>query len=456
MNKYQKGLLKKYNLETSILVIASYPPRGGVYTSKTGGGLAPFTKNTITAISDYQRTTPTDGKIIVLAETLGREEIYEEGNVLVWRVFKRNSIVLYKQLFGAVSQFSKVRNILIEFEFNCYGDFFIASFFPFFISLLRIFNKNITLVLHQVIFDLSQLSGHLGFKGKSMKISIFNALIRLYYWFIASVSNNIITLEEEHKNRLAKLISEEKITAVPHGVDLNFKATSKSKARKKLGYRDDELVLLYFGFLTWYKGADFLVNTFAKRQYKIAGKRVRVILAGGDSPTLSSKPHYQDYIGKLRTKAEGSNTVSITGFVPQEDIPLYFAASDLVLFPYRTFMSSSGPLSLALSHKKPFLLSSSLKGYFLSPDFSSSLDQCGLREKDVLFSLRPTSLLKKVNALCSDFGYFNKLSAFSAQVAARRYFEVLVPNYLAVIGARQRSESLFSAGAFMRRLLAVK
>lgn len=425
----EKKLIQEYNQKDSLLAVTNYPPKGGVYNGNLGG-VASFAKNTLLPLSKNQ-------KIVVICEVLDRPESYEEDNILVIRVFKRNHFSLYKDFIKSIRKFDKIKNLLIEFEFAAYGDFVIASAFPLFLLILKLLGKRVTLVVHQVIFDLESLSGHLGIGKKSLKLRLFSFLLKFYYQGLGVGCHQIIVLEEKFKKRLGKIVNLEKITAISHGVDMNAEGLPKSVARKKLGIKPNDLVLLYFGYLTWYKGADFLVDVFVKEKVKVNGKAVRLIMAGGESATQNKKPHYRAFIKNLYDQAKKAEKLKITGFVPEEDISAYFAASDLVILPYRTFMSSSGPLSLSISYQKPFIISSPLKDYFDSPEFAVALKEAGLEKGEVVFPLQASRFVKKAG-LALGKKNLAKLTNFSRNLGQKRDFNVLASNYAQVVGAEEQ------------------
>jgi len=107
---------------------------------------------------------------------------------------------------------------------------------------------------------------------------------------------------------------------------------------------------------------------------------------------------------------------------------LYFAAADLVILPYRTFMSSSGPLSVAFSYGKPFIVSKNLSSYFDSSDFRLALKEVGLKRDTLVFSLRSDSLAKKVQAM-SNHHTLQKAASLAQIMAERRNWETLAAEY---------------------------
>lgn len=439
MKGVNNKLVKSFNQPDSFLVISSYPEKGIKYSGKVcavGG----FAKNTIDGLNSYFAKIGRQRKIVVLTLIVDKEEIYKEDGVLVWRIFKRNDPFSYLKLWQVIYQFNQVKDILVEFEFASFGDIKTTALFPLTLFGLRVARKNIALVLHQVISDLKNLTGHLGWEKMGLKIKLFNFGLKAFYWALVFSSQKVIVLEETLKERLVGMVgTRKKVVIIPHGVDRNLNIISKEKARIKLGLRKDEPIILYFGYLTWYKGVDFLVKTFIENEIKVKGKRVRLIIAGGESVTQKIKPYYQKFVKKVYALVKKSKMIRITGFVEEKELPLYFAAADLIVLPYRIFMSSSGPLSLCLGFSKPFIMSQALKSYLFSKDFAICLSENGLKKGDILFSLQNQALAKKIEPA---FKNRSKLANFSADLAKKRDFNVLAASYSELI------ESIRSKSAF--------
>jgi glycosyltransferase involved in cell wall biosynthesis len=338
-----------------------------------------------------------------------------------------------------ILKFGKVSDVLVEFEFASYGDTKTTGFFPLVVWFLRILGKRTTLVLHQVLFDISLLSGHIGFTKNELRVTVFNWLLKLFYLAMGLPVQSIIVLEEEFRKRLQGLVGlGDKVYTVPHGVDTKIEVADPQEARQSLKIKKNDFVLLYFGYLTWYKGADFLVKTLAENKVKINGRPVKLIMAGGESTTQKIKVHYQNFVKKVYESAKKSKDIAITGFVKESEIPLYFAAADLVVLPYRTFMSSSGPLSLTFSNRKPFILSRPLESYFNSADFQSGLAEVGLTQENLIFDLNAESLISKIGEVFQEDRAV-KLAKLAKIMAQKRDFSVLARQYeLIIAGAVEK------------------
>ncbi len=433
----EKSILQQYNNTNSLLVISAYPKKGQVY-SKGVCAVSSFTKNTLLKLKEKN----SDRKIIVLTMDLKYKESYVEDGILVIRCFRRNSIFSFIPLFREILRFNNIKDILIEFEFASFGDTLTTSLVAFFVLLLSMLRKNIFLVLHQVLFNIGNLSGHIGVKRDNLKLKILNFGLKWFYFLLTLKARKVVVLEEEFKKRLSTVCDINKISVIPHGVDTNIKKVDRQREREKLSIAKDEFAILYFGYLTWYKGVDFLINALLNVN-KIRGRKIRLVIAGGASFTQKQKIHYQNFVAKINNLIKSSPNIIATGFVEEKDITGIFEACDLTVFPYRTFMSSSGPLSLAISHKKPFILSKNLSNITNSLDFKKLLKTLDINKKDIVFSLNKKSLVKTLS-LTLDPKLSQKMLEFSRMLNRERSFENISKHYESMLNEQYQKEVIGS------------
>ncbi|KKQ33281.1 MAG: hypothetical protein US48_C0017G0013 [Candidatus Levybacteria bacterium GW2011_GWA2_37_36] len=402
-----KYLIEKYNRQDSLILISSYPEKNTRYSEKVcavGG----FTKNITDNLKDHK---------IIFTTKLGykKDQIYEEKNSLIYRLFKRNDLNSFIKLFLAIKKFTNVKKVLIQFEFSSFGDIYTTVLFPILLLSLKLLGKKVYFVFHQVIFDLNNLTEYLGWEKNDWRLPYFNFFLKLFYQTNVVLSEKTIVLEEEFKQRLLKISAQpNKIIVIPHGVDTKLKIINQKLAKNKLKIENKPTVL-YFGYLTWYKGADLMIE-IAK-----ANKNINFIIAGGPSFTQRNKSHYQKYLKKFSNLPKN---LKITGFVKERQIPLYFSVSDLIILPYRSMISSSGPLSLAFSFEKPMILSNKLKSYLKSKDFNKNLKNIGLNEK---YMFKDFEKNKRINL---NKVIISKLIQFSRSMKAIRDYKKISNQYL--------------------------
>lgn len=418
-------------MKPNLLVISSFPPKGETHHNKTVG-VASYTKNLLKNI--YAEKT-------VLAEELDKDKSYAESHIKVKRIWKRNSPFTFLKLLVEVKK-AKENEILFEFEHAMFGDTLSLLPLPFFLFIVRqILGKKIFFVFHQVVGNIDSLSGHLNIKKGSFKSFLYGFLMYFFYKSILFNVTKAIVFEEKLKERLG---NSPKIIVIPHIIEEFPAKESYFESRKRLNLPKDKIIILCFGFLAWYKGSDLIVELFKGLPRNIRTKFF-LVLAGGPNPNHLKKSYYLRYINSLKRNTQ--KDINVTGFVPEKDIAPYFKASDLVLFPYRTFISASGPLSFALSLSKPFMISKALKEILETKDFANAVSESNLSEEELIFSLNRKGLLKALK-FSQNKAWKKNFSNLSALIKAKRDFKMISLQYEELIFQAQADEKLEPIGAF--------
>ncbi len=418
--------MKKQN----IVVIASYPPQGEKHHRSVVGG-AWYTKNTIQSLQKMLKKHHNEHKysITILAEQLeGTFAQYKEDSIQVIRLWKRNSFFAFPRLLQEILFHQRHANIiLLEFELAMFGDQASLLLLPFFLFILRLFNKKIYCVCHQVIADLNTVSGHINLQENGWKIKMLNIFQKLFYLLLFASINKVVVFDDALKSRLQTIVKHPQIIVIPLATELFSTKVTKEQARKQLNIPEENFVLLYFGFLAWYKGTDWLIQQFEIIPEEIK-KGLLLIIAGGPNPNHNNKIFYQKYVAKIEECCKNNN-IRLTGFVEGKLIPLYFQAADLIIFPYRTFMSASGPLSFALSFEKPFFVSEALQEIFTTKDMHHALAEKRLTIKDFVFSLQNTNLEEKIQEIMHNKKYQQTLIDFAKVIKQKRKWDTIGEMY---------------------------
>jgi glycosyltransferase involved in cell wall biosynthesis len=143
-------------------------------------------------------------------------------------------------------------------------------------------------------------------------------------------------------------IAEAKVTVVPYGTNdvVPDASITRLEAKKQLGFGLDEKILLFFGNITPYKGLEDLLRALHELLREDA--QFRLIIAGPvknkDSEgywygleQMIKDLHLSDYVRKE------------SKFIPDEDIGVFFKASDVLVLPYKRIYQSG---VLALSYRQ--------------------------------------------------------------------------------------------------------
>ena len=434
--------LSKYNKPENILIVSNYPTFDSSGEMGNINGVSTYTYNLVSKLKDT--VDMEDRKIIILADKVNisnnskkNEDIaYEENGVLVVRCWKKDDPFIFNRIVKISKLFSNVDKIFIHFEFNMYGNILTTLLFPRFLYCLREKKKNITVLLHQVVKDLSELSGHLDVDLRSIKMSILNFGIRKFYWMIIGIANKIIVHDNIFKDRLSSIRIKNPVFVIPHGMVDNADYCEIVDPRERLGLKKKDFLVLVFGFLTWYKGSDWVAKQFADYYKKTGDESIKLVLAGGESANLKYREFYKKYYSKLLRSIEGCKNIIHTGFVPDDLIRDYYCAADVVVFPYRTHMSASGPFSLCLSFDRPFLMSDNLSSCLDTSDIKEVIRSLDIKKDDLVFSLkRPGDLFDKISKLVESKRRRDLMSSLSESIKNEREWGKTSRRLMSIIDA---------------------
>jgi len=226
-------------------------------------------------------------------------------------------------------------------------------------------------------------------------------------WSIVCLANRVIVHTEDFVQVLAKEYHlsrhMQKMTVIPLGIEVKDDRIDSREAKTRLGLHDKR-VILFFGYLTGYKGLELLIDSMGPLER--THDNLALIIAGDDTPGLRAAGR-QSYSGRLKQRAQAvSSNIHFTGFVEENDVALYFAAADLVVLPYTVGLSSSASLAMAVAHERPCIASTAM---------ASTIDL------DVaLFEPTVQSLVEKVGRFLSDDDLRREIMDYELKLKAER------------------------------------
>ncbi len=144
-------------------------------------------------------------------------------------------------------------------------------------------------------------------------------------------------------------IDRSRIFVIPVGLYEDYsKPIDKNIAKNRLGVKE-KFVVLNFGLIRKYKGVPYLVDAFNNLPEKIAMQSKLLIVGEIWNPELN-----------LREKVDKSKYASqirlVPTYIPDDEIPLYFSAADVIVLPYLR-ASGSGIAHIAMMYSKPIIVS---------------------------------------------------------------------------------------------------
>ncbi len=162
--------------------------------------------------------------------------------------------------------------------------------------------------------------------------------------YFTSSLHGFVTMSETVRQDLKQFTSKE-IHLVQHPLYDNFgRKMDKIQARKALKIPAGKYVFLFFGFIRNYKGLDLLIEALD--------------LVKSDFILLIAGEYYageEEIKKQILSSASNEHILCHTHFIKDEEVSLYFSASDCVVQPYRN-ATQSGVTPLAYYFEVPMIV----------------------------------------------------------------------------------------------------
>jgi|GEM_PF-1407508 len=162
------------------------------------------------------------------------------------------------------------------------------------------------------------------------KLTLKHKLVMPFEKMIARRAAAVITYNEAGKRRFIDKyrLNPDLIRVIPKPVDIErFNSRiDGSKIRDRYRLRD-KLVVSYFGRLSTNKGAKYLLDAAAVLRSAPSSEKFVFMFVGGNLESDQAVA-FNDHFRRLRL-----DNVAVTGMIPNVDMPQYYAASDIAVFP---------------------------------------------------------------------------------------------------------------------------
>lgn len=245
-------------------------------------------------------------------------------------------VVYYARLFryAACCQ-AKVFHILWNNKFEIFDRTFLMLYY-------KLLGKRIVLTAHNV-----------NAARRDAKDSVLN---RLSLRFQYSLADHIFVHTELMKGELVRDfgVSGSAITVLVHPINNAFPDTeiTPEEAKRRLGLRQSDRVMLFFGRIQPYKGLEYLLPALTRVLSKHA--EYKLLIAG------EPQKGCEEYVAEFQRIA--SDGISAGWLfpklyhIPDAEVEIYFKAADALLLPYKEIYQS-GVLFLSLSFGLPVIAS---------------------------------------------------------------------------------------------------
>ncbi|MCW3089822.1 MAG: glycosyltransferase [Ferruginibacter sp.] len=162
-----------------------------------------------------------------------------------------------------------------------------------------------------------------------------------------------ITMSEKVLTDLKQFAPGKPARLVAHPLFDNFgENISKEAARAELKIGNDDLIILFFGFIRKYKGLDMLLEAIKllhEDALHSSFPMPKLLIAG---------EFYEDrkiYDELMKTPGIREHLIIKTDFIPDSEVKYFLCAADLVVQPYRS-ATQSGVTPLAYHFEKPMIV----------------------------------------------------------------------------------------------------
>ncbi len=163
-------------------------------------------------------------------------------------------------------------------------------------------------------------------------------------YFLRQV-DGCVTLCKEVSEDLLKIKKDATYRVIPHPVYDHFgERVEKKEAEKKLGIRDCERNILFFGLIRDYKGLDILIDAFSRLDASY-----QLVIAG--EPYGS----FEKYQKQIDSSPNSKRIYLFPNYVSDSEVKYFFSAADVAVLPYRS-ATQSGINAIANQFELPMIV----------------------------------------------------------------------------------------------------
>ena len=204
----------------------------------------------------------------------------------------------------------------------------------------RVLGKTIVLTVHNVNAG----------RRDSKDTPVNRLTLRIQY----RLADHIFVHTEQMKLELFEefAVQGARVTVIPFGINNAVPNTSltPAEARQRLGIRDGERTILFFGNIAPYKGLEYLISAF--QQIPAQRGNYRLIIAGWPK---NCETYWTALQHEISEDVRRGRVLLRADYIPDDETEVYFKAADVLVLPYR-HIYQSGVLFLGYSFGLPVLV----------------------------------------------------------------------------------------------------
>lgn len=196
----------------------------------------------------------------------------------------------------------------------------------------------------------------------------------------------------------------DKIEVIPHGLLQQAEAPlTRAQSRVQLQLPIDPCVVLWQGVILPYKGLDFLLDALSKLRFD-----VMLVIAGSGKENILEA--LKGKVSQLNPSQRDRVRLDL-GYIPPEELPFYYEAADILVYPYKQ-ITSSGALLTGLGYGKAIIATR-------LPSFEEML--CHERDALLVEYGNAAELAQAINRLARDQNLRARLGSQAKLLAETKY-----------------------------------
>jgi D-inositol-3-phosphate glycosyltransferase len=213
------------------------------------------------------------------------------------------------------------------------------------------FDRTILMLYYKLLGKKVALTAHnVNQARRDSKDSLLNrATLKIQY----RLCDHIFVHTQKMKGELCQDfdVAEDAVTVIRHPVNNAFPDTElkSAEAKRRLGLRDDEKAILFFGRIRPYKGIEYLLDAFRLLSADTQAN-YRLIVAG--EPKKGSEEYLHEIRQSVKRDFNQGQVILRIQFIPDDEMELYLKGADVLVLPYKEIFQS-GVLFLAYSFGLP-------------------------------------------------------------------------------------------------------
>lgn len=274
-------------------------------------------------------------------------------------VLKLGYYIADKKFYDALARRANTFDLChVQFNYVYFnGELPYINRFLYFIKQIRV---PVVMTVHELNLRLTY--AEFGFKNIYTKfiynhtLPFWNAWSCMYHKAMFCSVRKIIVHTEAQAHTVERLLgNSSRLALIPHGIpEISEDAMgfSSQAAKRALGL-EGKIVLSIFGFIKRQKGYEVALEMLTRLP-----ENIMLLIAGGIMQENARDKEYYVRLSAKITSLHLRDRVKIIGYIPEDKIPLFMAATDICLAPFlQSQKIGSGSLSLCIGYRKPIIAS---------------------------------------------------------------------------------------------------